>query len=229
MQKQTSVLANSEKQPTIDKKIILRNLAITLAVNAAGPYIIYMVLENYLHVPTLLALVATAVPSVIDSVVGIIRQKRINIIAGFTLVTVLIGLLLLFISGDQRLYLVRDACFTAVFGLVFLISSFFKRPLMFYLARTFVSGNTQEGIARFDLRWQQSAELRANMRTISLIWGAGLFLEAMLRISLVFTLSTQQFLSLSPFVSYGVVALLLALTMYISRRARNRSKESSNA
>jgi hypothetical protein len=120
---------------------------------------------------------------------------------------------------------VRESFFTAAFGIAYLVSLPFPKPLAFYFARYFMAGNSPERIAWVDALWEQNPHFRSGLRRIGLIWSFGLLLEAAVRFYLVFTLTVQQFLAVSPFVLYGITAILIVVTMVIGRRMRKRGEE----
>ncbi|MBO0781178.1 MAG: hypothetical protein J2P37_20350 [Ktedonobacteraceae bacterium] len=150
--------------------------------------------------------------------VGVIRQRRIDFISGIALASIIVSLIMiLLLGGDERLYLIRESFFTAAIGLAFLISLLLPRPLTFYLARTLMVGNTQKGVILFETKWRQSVGFRAGLRKNSLVWGLGLIVEAGLRTVLVFLLNTAQFLAASPFITYGIIGLLIIWSVYEAR------------
>ena len=55
------------------------------------------------------------------------------------------------------------------------------------------------------------------------MWGLGLLLEAAVRTYLVFTLSIEQFLIVSPIVFYGFYAALLGWSVVFGRRKRQQA------
>src|ERR1051326_5252342 len=112
----------SQENKGMNWKVIVRGVAPSLLVNAVLPFIIYTLLKNYTHVSEFVALVATGVPSMIDSIVGIIRNKRIDFIAGVVLCGIAISLGLTALGGTPKLLLVRESFFTFAFGLACLIS-----------------------------------------------------------------------------------------------------------
>src|SRR5581483_3429707 len=168
--------------------------------------------------------VASGVPSIIDSIVGIIRKKRIDFLAGIVLLGIAISLIITLLGGSPKVYLIRESFFTAAFGLAYLISLLFPRPIMFYFARHFATGNHPENIAWFDSLWQYP-QFRHSMRLTTTVWGIGLMLEAAIRIYLVLTLTTEQFLIVSPFVIYGIIGILAVWTFLYTRKGRKRSEE----
>jgi hypothetical protein len=187
---------------------ILRSLASSLIINGALPLIVYTLLKDYTSVSDFVALIATGIPSIIDSIIGVIRRKRID-----------------FLAGSARLYLVRESFFTAAFGIAYLVSLPFPKSLAFYFARYFMAGNLPERIAWVDAFWEQNPHFRSGLRRIGLIWSFGLLLEAAIRFYLVFNLTVQQFLAVSPFVIYGITGILIVVTVVMGQRMRKRGEE----
>jgi hypothetical protein len=83
------------------------------------------------------------------------------------------------------------------------------KPLVFYLARATVARESAEGRWRFEQRWQE-AGFRRGIRQLTLWWGMGLTWKQYCVPCLVSTMPVERFLLLSPFVSYGLMSLMLA-------------------
>lgn len=160
----------------------------------------------------------------IDSIVGVIRRKRIDLLSGIVLISIVISIVTIALGGSPKVYLVRESFFTAAFGLVYLVSLLFPRPLAFYFARYFATGNHPENIAWFDSLWHYQ-QFRHTMRVITVVWGVGFLLEAVIRTYMVITLSTAQFLIISPFVLYGIIGILIIWMFLYSRQGRKRGEE----
>ncbi|HEY5005830.1 MAG TPA: VC0807 family protein [Ktedonobacteraceae bacterium] len=208
------------------KSNTIRSLLISVVINGAFPFVIYWALTTYdPSISPFVALVASGVPSLIHSIAGLLHRKRVDFLAGIALTAIIISLIITALGGDPKLYLIRESFFTVAFGLVLLVSLARPRPFMFYMARHFAAGNDPANVAHFDLLWQQDERIRRSMRLLTAIWGAGFLLEAAIHITLVLLLSTEQFLAVSPFVSYGILALLVLWTFRYSRGSRKRSAE----
>ncbi|HZO70956.1 MAG TPA: VC0807 family protein [Ktedonobacteraceae bacterium] len=203
----------------------IRGIIISVVINGAFPFLIYWVLTNYTSISPFLALVATGIPSILHSLVGLIRQKRIDFLAGIVLAGLAVSVIITVLGGAPKVFLIRESFFTITFGLALLISLALPRPILFYMARLFASGNDPSNIARFNLIWQEHASFRRRLRVMTAVWGAGLLLEAVIRITLVIMLSVQQFLAISPFVIYGIFAILVIWTFRTGQRGRQRSTE----
>jgi hypothetical protein len=221
MENIASTPANTQKASRV---ATILSLVSSIVINAALPILIYWALKKYTSSSDLLALIASGVPSLIDSIVGIIRRKHIDLLAGLVLIGIATSLITIALGGSPKVYLVRESFFTAAFGLAYLISLFFPRPLAFYFARYFATGNHPENIPWFDSLWQYLM-FRHTMRVITIVWGIGFLFEAALRTYLVIILSTEQFLIVSPFVLYGILGILIVWMFLYSRQGRKRSEE----
>jgi len=106
------------------------------------------------------ALLLTALPSFVHTLVSVSLQRRVDLLAGLTLcITAL--------SGNKRLFLLRDPLLTG--GLACLVSLAFFRLLLYFVL------NYLTGIER--RAW--TPELRRTVVVYSLLWGGGLTLEAL--------------------------------------------------
>lgn len=208
------------------KSNTIKSLLISVVINGAFPLVIYWALTTYdPAISPFVALVASGIPSLLHSIVGLVSRKRVDFLAGIALIAIVISLVITALGGDPRIYLIRESFFTVAFGLVLLASLALPKPFMFYMARHFAAGNDPTNVAHFDLLWQQDERVRRRMRLLTLVWGVGFLLEAAVRITLVLTLSTGQFLAVSPFVIYGMLAILVFWTFRYGRGNRKRSTE----
>ncbi|HTI15074.1 MAG TPA: VC0807 family protein [Dictyobacter sp.] len=208
--------ANGIAKPFDGKQLLLGQLPVIM-VNAVLPFLIYQVMTTFLHQPMFISLVVTGIPSIVMSIVTLIRKRRIDFLAGIVLAGIVVGLILTFVSHDARLMLVRESFFTAALGLVFLISLLFPKPLIYYIGRSFMTENNPEQLSRFESRWLQP-EFRTKTRVQTAILGVGLFAEAVVRCILVFKLPISQFLAISPFVQWGIIGATIAVLVLYRRR-----------
>jgi hypothetical protein len=215
--------ANPTTPQRASRMATILSLASSIVINVALPILIYLALKKYADTSDFLALVASGVPPTIDSIIGVIRRKRIDLLAGIVLVGIVISLILIALGSSPKVYLVRESFFTAAFGLAFLVSLLFKKPLAFYFSRYFATGNHPENIPWFDSLWQYR-QFRHTIRVITVVWGIGLLVEAALRTFLVTVLSTEQFLIVSPFVLYGIIGVLVVWMFLYSRQGRKKGE-----
>ena len=120
---------------------LVRGFGPSILINGVAPYFIYFGLHHQFQVAELPALLATSIPPLLDALVGIVRWRRIDFLAGFVLFTIGLAVALVALGGDPRLYLIRESFITAGIGLAFILSNPLPRPLGFFFARCFMRLN----------------------------------------------------------------------------------------
>jgi len=191
----------------------------TLLINGLAPYLIFIALKGQLS--DFMALILSALPPLLESLWTLGRRRRLDVMATLVLGGIALGLILMLVGGNARLLLVRESLVTGVIGLAFLGTLLLRRPLVFYLAREMAVGSDPDGIALWESHWQRRG-FRKGMQVMTLAWGAGLALEAALRVDMAETLSTETFLAASPFVQYGITGGLIAWNVWYVRRMKAR-------
>ncbi len=199
-----------------NRAAMIKSLAISLVINGVLPFIIYTLLTTYAHVTDLMALLATGVPSLIDSVVGIIRHRRIDFLAGIVLFGIVISLIFIALGGSARLYLIRESFLTGAYGVACVVSLLFPRPLGFYTGRYFMTGNDPKRIENFNSLWQYP-QFRSMIRMQTTFWGVGTILEAVIRGYMAFTMPIAQFLAVSPIVNWGIIGGIIVVSIFYMR------------
>jgi intracellular septation protein A len=178
----------------------------TLLLNGVAPWGIYIWLSNYMSDIAALT-IATLVP-LVDNLVHFVKHRKLDAFGSLMLFALLVTLALVLAGGSEKILLVRESLVTSMVGVVFLGSLFFRRPLMYYLALRFI-GNHE-----FPANWNYQY-FRFVMRLMTLVWGIALTMEAAVRITLVFLLSTAQYLAVSGAILYGFIgAAILWTVMY---------------
>lgn len=195
----------------------------SIVVNAVFPFVIFQLLKSYTNLSDFWALVISGIPPMLDAIVGVVRKGRVDLIAGLSLLSIVVSIILILLGGSPRLLLIRESYYTAAFGLAYIVSFLFPKPLAFYFARHFATGNVPEKVAWFNGLWQYP-QFRHSMRVSTAVWGISFILEAVLRTYLVFKLTIPQFLIVSPFVFYGMLGGVMLWTMLYSRGMQKRGE-----
>ena len=201
----------------------VRGLVPSLLLNAVAPYVAYQVLTAN-GVEPVQALQTSAIFPIVGIARGYMRTRRLDIIGLVSLVFIVLGVATSLISGDPRFILIKESLLTGAFGLVCLATLLMPRPLMFYFGRQFVSGGDPARAAAFEARWQYPV-FRAVCRTMTLVWGVALLIEAGLRVGLSFVLPISVFLLVSPTLAIGVTLALISWTTAYARRSARRAIE----
>lgn len=204
------------------RKEIIRSIFITLLINGALPLVVYEVLRS--HMSSFAALsIATIIP-LLDNLVSLIKRRRLDVFAVFMLISFVLGMVMVSIGGSERLLLIRESFVTSIMGLIFLVSLFFPRPLIFYFAMRFTVGNDPQKTTDFSNNWKYPY-FRFVLRLITIVWGVALLGEAIVRTLLVYQLSVAQFLAVSNFVMYGFIGAAILFTVAYRRHSKKRLED----
>ena len=206
---------------------MLRSLTPNLVINAALPFLLYVVLKGR-GVADVPALVAGSVFPLGYTAWELARARRIDVIAAISPFFIGGGAAASLISGSPRFTLIKESFFTGLFGLVFFGSLFAPRPLMFYIAQAFATGADPRRSHVWSNFWQHPG-FRRSMRVMTAMWGTAFIADALIRAGLTFILSTTLFLAVSPLLFVGVFALTFVLTMAYGKRAQHQGESQQRA
>jgi len=198
----------------------LRSLAPKVVVAGVLPFIGYNLLRPHVGSDAT-ALEAVTLFPVADVGVERWRRGRFEPIGMIALVGIALGLVGAVVShGDATLLKLRESVITGALGVVCLVSLFLRRPVMFFLGRTFATGGDPKAVAEFNTIWDRPGAPR-RFRRVTAVWGVGLLGEAVGRTILAYTLSTGRFLAVTPVLGWGVIGGLIWYTVK-ERRAGER-------
>ncbi|MFI6846064.1 VC0807 family protein [Kitasatospora sp. NPDC050467] len=172
-----------------------------LALDVAAPLAGYYLLHSAFGMSEFAALAWSGAVPAARTVVGLVRERKLNLWASMMLGVNLVGLALTTITGDARLMLAKDGALSGSLALAILFSALIGRPLMSPMLMPFLT----KGDRARSAAWQRLADGRAAgsrtfrryERLFSGIWGAALLTECVARVVGAFTLpvSTMAWLS----------------------------------
>jgi hypothetical protein len=166
------------------------------------------------------ALILAAILPLLNSVRKFFLHHRIDTIGALALASILFNLLSLLLGGSARALLLRGSVISGLFGVFYLVSLFFVRPLIFYIVRFLETGDKPEGIEIWNGLWATSAKFRYGYRLLTIGWGIGLLMEALLRFVFLQVLTIEQFLLVSPFLGYGFNFGLIFWSLWYGNRMK---------
>lgn len=205
------------------KNNIKKSIIISILINAILPLITYKILINHIPSSITALIISTTIP-IIDNIYHIIKEKKIDIFASLIILGFIVGIISMLFSGSQKLLLIRQSYITAVIGILFLISMFFPKPIIYYLAKKFI--NSQDKYAKnnkstIDEKCK-NPHFRFSMKFLTFIWGICFVLEAVCNISLVFILSVSKYMLISPLVSYGFIGCATFITFFYRKKIKSK-------
>ncbi|MFD9634253.1 VC0807 family protein [Streptomyces violascens] len=197
---------------------------LTIALNVVAPIITYNALHDH-GWSEFAALLAGSAWPVLDSAFHLVWRRRLDEFAIVTLVFLVITAVVSLVGAHSaRALLLKDSAVTGLFGLLCLATLPAPRPLMFYFGRKFATDGTAASTAWWNGLWQFEG-FRKTVTTMTTVWGVAYCLEAVTRIGLAYTLHTDTMVTLSPFMIYGVLGVLVVWTTMYGKRSRRRGEQ----
>lgn len=199
----------------------LRDIARNLVISGVIPLIIYNLLKGR-GASDFTALAVAAIPPALDGLFGLLRRRRIDLIAALVLAGIAVSMVAVVIGGNPRVLLIRESFLTGALGVACFASLlFFSRPLMFYFARYFETGDVPAKVAEFNAMWHHPY-FRHVIRLITVVWGVAYTGEFLLRVVMASTLPIPLVVALSPVIFAAITVATILWTYAYARWARQR-------
>ncbi len=184
-------------------------VALEIAFNFLFPWLCYRLAKP--HIGEIHAIMASAIPPMVWSLVQFARSRKIDAISVMVLGGIALSLAGFALGGSPKLLLMRESLITGLIGLAFIGSALIGKPLMFVLAHASMKRQSAEDSAA--LAGLADNPLFHRMMTVmTIVWGIGFVAETAARATLVFMLPVGRFLIIGPIVGYGTIALLIGWT-----------------
>ena len=202
----------------------LREHLPSLVWGAALPIGVYFVVRGHVHTDTQALIIAGGF-SVAWIVVQFVRQRTVDVVGAVVLFGFAVGVVSsTLLGGNAYVLKVRDAAFTALFGVVCIVTLFtHERPALFYVGRYLSAGSDPAKVSAFD-QLHEVPTGRHAFRVLSVVWGIGLVVEAGARMTLADLLPTGTFLAVSPFITASVIGSLFAFTAVYTQTGAARGR-----
>ncbi|MFD9545609.1 VC0807 family protein [Streptomyces sp. NPDC060022] len=192
------------------RKALLAGFA-PLVLDAGAPIAAYYLLRAA-GTGTLGALAVSSVLPAGRIVWGWVRDRRINALAGLILAVSVVGLLLSTVTGDARLMLAKDSGVSSTIGLVVLVSALRGRPLMSSVLRPWLTRGRADRDAARERLSAGSDRFRRAERRFSVLWGAALLAECVVRVVGAYTVPVDTMVWLGAV----VVSVTITLAFIVS-------------
>lgn len=189
----------------------------TLSVSLVIPLIVIQVLIHRGVAPVIALAVATVFP-LGEMIYEAVNAKRVGLIAIVSFTGIVVGFGLSFATGNAIFALLKDSLFTTVFGLLFLGSLLTPRPLIYRLNLD-LAGTDPAARAGAEALWERPGA-EGVFRLLTFVWGAGLVLEAAIRVAVALTLPIATATSLSPVIAVVTIGAILVWTVLYVRAVR---------
>ncbi|MER6129476.1 VC0807 family protein [Streptomyces sp. NPDC001795] len=189
-----------------------KNTFVPLIMDVAVPVWSYYLFKDAFGMSTFAALAWSSVVPAARTVVGVVRERKVNALAALILFVNVVSLLLSFVAGDPRLMLAKDSGVSSAIGIGILVSVAIGKPMMTAGMKPWlVKGDT--GRERAWVRLQSgSPAFRRAERAFSVVWGVVLLAECVIRIVGAYTLPVDTMVWLGSVITIVAMALGLVLS-----------------
>ncbi|MEY9962633.1 intracellular septation protein A [Streptacidiphilus sp. MAP12-16] len=138
----------------------------------------------------------------------LLRERRVDGLAVYTLTIMLLGTAVSLLTGSTRFLLAKEGWLTGVSALWFLVSVRAERPLAFLFSRPLLQNHPRMPRESWDVLWERLPGFRRIWRISSVLWGVGLLADSVVRVVMAYTLSPDLVPGLGSAL-YGVTSLVL--------------------
>ncbi|HVY89646.1 MAG TPA: VC0807 family protein [Hyphomonadaceae bacterium] len=217
------VSASQTKPPKRPSRLAhFAGVIVELAVNVAAPFAIYSLTKAQLG--DVQALMLASAPPILWSIVGFIRERKLDAISILVLTGIALSLVGFVGGGGVKFLQLRENLVTGLVGLIFLGSAVINRPVIFVLARAGARRFSPAAAEGFNTL-KTDAKFRGAMMLETLAWAFGLLAACAVNCTLVFSLPIETFLLVSGPISYAVIGVLTVFTSWHVPRAKTAAEK----
>ncbi|MFF1360749.1 VC0807 family protein [Streptomyces sp. NPDC058297] len=203
--------AEAAGAPQNDRAALLGSLK-PLVVDVVLPMASYYVLSKGFGMSTLAALGWSSVLPALRTVWGVLRERRLNVLAAVILFVNMVGLLLSTVTGDPWLMLAKDSGVSSVVGISMLVSVVVGKPLLTSALKPFVTKGDAERTAAWERLSAGPGRFVRTERTFTAVWGLALVTECVVRIAGAYTLPVGTMVWLGNVIMAGAVVLAIRVS-----------------
>ncbi|MGI4814658.1 MAG: VC0807 family protein [Janthinobacterium lividum] len=193
---------------------------VAFGANVVCPWLAYQLAYPYWG--SLGALIISASPVVIWMLLEGLRFRHFDALSAVVLVTLALTIVATVLDIGPGRESLRDPVISGAIGVAFLLSLLMPRPLIYYLARSTLARQSDDGhgAERFEENWRRWPALPGKLRWMTVVWGVGLIVENVLRTYISWISPQGQLQWLADTVRYGIWAALTLWTFYRRRQLR---------
>lgn len=192
----------------------------TLVINVVVPIGILKTLE-WFGVSPIWALAASCVAPALNNLRVWIGSRRLDPVGILMMASIASGTVASLVAGNIFYRVITDMLLNTTWGLVFLVSLFLSRPLIFFIIRPIVTGEDASRNEIWNGLWRYTV-FRSAMRLITAVWGVAFFAQVLIGLGLARVLTPETVVTISPLMGVGATLALIVFTRQHIRTARQR-------
>ena len=149
-----------------------------------------------------------------------VRGRTANPFAMLMVVVLGVSLALSFLTGDARLMLMKSSITAAAVGITFLVMAALGHPLTLDAAKIYEPEKAEWRSEQF----RTNPAVRHGYRTVSVVWGAGLLIEVIVLVPLIYLLPIDIMVAVDTAVGIGFLGALIGWTGWYQKQAKEPAK-----
>ncbi|KAJ3277197.1 hypothetical protein HDV01_000249 [Terramyces sp. JEL0728] len=216
----TAVLANTtrEQDEAAARKQMRRGILQMVMMNIILPIVIYSILEG--RVSLVLALALSGIPPALEGLYNIYKTKQIDAIAVMVVISIIFSIVVVLVTSDAKLILLKDSIQTILLGLLFGTSIFMQENLIWRYNRQF-SGHNPDTQKELDEQWK-NPRVKQTTNILCIVWAIGFLIEAGIRIILIYTIPTGTLGYISPCLLIVILGVLALFSVQYVKHVRSK-------
>jgi len=179
------------------------SIILPLLLDVVIPLIAYYGSRGFGASPWLSVVLGSIAPCISLGIMRV-REHRLDPIALFVIIALVLSLIIALITGNPRVLMARESWITAALGLWMLVSPLLSRPFMLEVA---IKTSTPEMASTMERLWSSNKSFHQWMFRANILWGIAFSLDACARVAMALTLPIDSV----PLLSVSLLIILLAV------------------
>ena len=180
-----------------------------LLIDVGIPVGSYYLLRNAFGVSLWLSLALSSLGPAVRAIVGLLAERKLNLLAALMLAVNLTGIAVSFLAGDPRAMIAKDSIISSVIAFAILGSVVLRRPLMSAGLKPFMTKGEPRRTAAWDRLSTASPQFRRLELLFSTIWGVTLLAECAARLAGAYLLPVTTMVWLGTVMTLGAIAVAI--------------------
>ncbi|TDQ00181.1 VC0807 family protein [Labedaea rhizosphaerae] len=181
----------------------------------------YFLLHTVFGLSAFWALTIGGLATMVNAIVNTVRRGRLDSFGLLVVFEVALSVVLLFVSRDPRVLLLKPAFYVAVGGLWALGTLRLAKPLAYESGKPFATKGDPTLVAAYERAFDQSPRFRSALRSVTAVWGVAFLLDAVLRVVIVYRFTPDQINDSLVLSQVPLLALLVLAIVFTRLRMRS--------
>ena len=202
---------------------ILRNVGLSLVINAAIPYAIYRLTAPHYPAESVVPLLYATVVPALWLAFNTIKNRSVDAIAIIAICETVATVAVTLLAKNVGYALIARALQGTVVGMVFAFTAMIGKPVMYYIARQFSVGSDPMRAWGFDRAYELDKGRTFAIATY--VWAVGMIAVSLVSATLAATLEHATYLLVAPIIGIGANIALIGWTVRFSMRRMMRYRD----